>query len=89
MEVFQFSYDGDQFRVTGEERVSPSELVSGWNISNGGLTNAIADGEDLLVGMHASKVDGTGSRNRWVPADPASCAGKGPTGSGGPSPSSR
>ena len=61
MEVFQFSYDGDQFRVTGEKQVLPTGLVSGWSISNGGLTNAIPDGDDLLVGMHASRVDGAGN----------------------------
>ena len=66
MEVFQFSYDGDQFRVTGEERVLPTGLVSGWSISNGGLTNAIADGDDLLVGMHGSRVGGTGDSEQPV-----------------------
>jgi hypothetical protein len=67
MEVFQFSYDGDQFRVTGKEQVLPTGLVSGWSISNGGLTNAIADGADLLVGMHASKVDGAGNPEPEAP----------------------
>jgi len=56
-EVHQFAYDGRTIKVTGTERVSLTDLVPGWTILDGGLTNAIPDGDDFLVGMTGGKVD--------------------------------
>ena len=56
-EVHQFTYDGKSFKVAASERVLPTEVVSGWTMLDGGLTNAIPDGDDLLVGMTGGKID--------------------------------
>ena len=88
MEVFQFSYDGDQFRVTGEERVLPIRV----SCPAGTSATAASPTPSPTVrtcwsGMHASKVDGTGELGATggSPVDPASCAGNGPTACGVPS----
>ena len=56
-EVHQFAYDGKSFKVAASERVSVTEVVSGWTMLDGGLTNAIPDGDDFLVGMTGGKID--------------------------------
>ena len=58
-EVHQFAYDGKTFKVTATERVPLAQLIQGWTIQDGGLTNAIPDGNDLLVGMTGGKIEGT------------------------------
>lgn len=58
-EVHQLSYDGRTFKVTGTERVPLTQLVPGWTIQDGSLTNAIPDGNDLLVGMTGGKIEGS------------------------------
>jgi hypothetical protein len=50
-EFQQYAFDGERFRVTRTERIPFAELFAGWQIVNGGMTNAIADGDDLLVPM--------------------------------------
>ena len=56
-EVHQLAYDGKTFRVTKTDRVSTENLVPGWTILDGGMTNAIPDGDDFLVGMTGGKID--------------------------------
>ena len=56
-EVHQLTYDGGTFKVTASERVSVTEVVSGWTMLDGGLTNAMPDGDDFLVGMTGGKID--------------------------------
>lgn len=51
LEFQQFEFDGRRFSVTHTDRVPFGKLLEGWHISNGGLTNALADGDDLLVAM--------------------------------------
>ena len=67
LEFHQFAYDGDTFRVVSTERVSSKGLLAGWDISNSGMSNAIPDGDDLLISMVGGKVGGaTGSGvMRW------------------------
>lgn len=67
-EVHQFSYDGEQFQsvrsASGLEQPWPAAGV--WQISAPGLTNAIPDGDDLLLPVTAT--DGSGSYtgvSRW------------------------
>jgi hypothetical protein len=63
LELQQYAFDGRTFRVVGTERILPSELVEGWQFSNGGMTNAVADGDDLLVPMVGkSPFDAPGKR---------------------------
>lgn len=49
-ELFQFAYDENGFRVIKKERVSKN-LLSGWDLRQVGLSSAIPDGNDLIVGM--------------------------------------
>ncbi|MBL9215421.1 MAG: hypothetical protein JNG83_08100 [Opitutaceae bacterium] len=58
-ELYQFAYDGAKFSVTGRQRLMREEVVPGWTIVNTGMRNAIADGDDLLMGMVASRIRGT------------------------------
>lgn len=59
LELFQFAYNDGQFQVTGSERIPQHELLPDWFIANGGLTNAIPDGDDLLVAMSAGRIEKT------------------------------
>ena len=67
LELHQFSYDGRNFRVVKTERVSHRELLPGWTIGDGGLTNAIPDGDDLLLAMSGGKEAGRSGSGvmRW------------------------
>ncbi len=67
LEVYQLAYDDEGgFRMIGEERIPYGELLEGAVLSNPGLTNAIADGEDLLYTMGGGIEDGRGSGlTRW------------------------
>lgn len=56
-EVHQFAYDGEAFRVVKTDRVSTTNLVPGWSMHDGGMTNSIPDGEEFLVGMTGGKPD--------------------------------
>ena len=57
LEVQQYRYEGQSFRVEATEAVPLGDLVSGWTITNGGLGNAVADGEALLLGMVGCQLD--------------------------------
>ncbi len=74
-EVHQLFYDGKTFKVTATEPVPLTELVSGWTIQDGSLTNAIPDGNDLLVGMTGGKIEG--SRLKQANPSVANLAGAG------------
>lgn len=50
-EIFQLAYDGSRLKMTDSARVPPDQMVSGWWVSNSGLSNAIPSGEDLILGM--------------------------------------
>lgn len=56
LELHQFAYDGNSFRVIKTDRISSKELLSGWDIHDAGMTNAIPDADDLLLGMSGGKV---------------------------------
>jgi len=60
-ELHQLSYDGRSFQVLSTKRLFSSELVPGWEMEGGGMTNAIPDVDDLLVGMLGRKADGGGT----------------------------
>lgn len=47
-ELQQYRFDGQCFEVVETRVLSPESLLSGWRITNHGLTAAIPDGEDLL-----------------------------------------
>jgi len=49
-ELFQFAYDESGFRIVKKERVE-NNLLSGWDLVQVGLSSAIPDGNDLIVGM--------------------------------------
>ncbi|PYV07551.1 MAG: hypothetical protein DMG07_28390, partial [Acidobacteria bacterium] len=56
-ELQQYRYDGSAFRVLGTEKVEMTDLLAGWTIHDGGITNGIPDGDDFLVGMAGGKFD--------------------------------
>lgn len=63
-DVQQFAFDGKSFRVTGIERVMLDQMLPGWVIPNGGLNNAIADGDDMLVAMVGKQPKGEPAATR-------------------------
>ncbi len=56
-ELFQFNYDGKEFRILGKEDVEREDLLpnSDWVLKGCSITNAIPDGQDLLYAMSAMK----------------------------------
>ncbi|PYV08564.1 MAG: hypothetical protein DMG07_25435, partial [Acidobacteria bacterium] len=54
-ELRQLVFDGSGFRIVSSERVAPRDLLPGWEVVGEGLTNAIADGDDFLLGMSAAR----------------------------------
>ena len=68
MEVYQFAYSDGQFQVKNSERVAGQDLIPGWWVSNGALTNAIPDGEDLLLATTAGKIERTPTPGEGVPS---------------------
>ncbi|HUZ47293.1 MAG TPA: hypothetical protein VMW54_11715 [Terriglobia bacterium] len=75
LELQQYSYDGKQFRVLRSEHVEVGELLSGWTLYGGPLSNAIPDGDDLLFAMAGGKLD----RRGWFENRPAQGVGAGVT----------
>ncbi len=59
METLQLRYDGTQFQVAKREIVGPTALPAagpdGWQLVTPGLTNAIPDGNDLLLPVLARR----------------------------------
>ena len=68
MEVYQFAYSDGQFQVKSSERVVEQDLIPGWWVSNGALTNAIPDGEDLLLATTAGKIERIPKPGERVPS---------------------
>jgi len=56
-DIQQYRYDGQVFNVESSEAVAVGDLLPEWIISDGGLTNAIPDGDDFLVGMTGAEGD--------------------------------
>ena len=56
-ELFQFAYDGKDFKVLNKERVDSETLLSDWKLVGNFITNAIHDGRDLLYVMVAKTRD--------------------------------
>src|SRR5207247_5041922 len=56
-ELSQYAYDGRTFQVPATDRLAASELIAGWTVTNAGVTNAVPDGDDLLLAMSAGRVD--------------------------------
>ncbi len=66
VELYQLAYDDDGFRHTQTERIPYGDLLPGAVLANPGLTNAIADGEDLLFTMGGGIEGGSASGlTRW------------------------
>jgi hypothetical protein len=73
-ELIQLRYDGSSMTITGRQTLEEAEILPGYNSSWTGLGCAIADGEDLLIGMQASKPGDTAARSgvtRWRRVDGA------------------
>lgn len=72
-EVYQLSYDGERFKAVRSSSPDPPHPLIGdtaWRISAPGITNAIPDGDDLLLAAHVS--DGSRSSSgvvRWSCVD--------------------
>jgi hypothetical protein len=66
-ELQQYTYDGQQFRVAASERLTDAQILDGWTIPGVGLTNAIPDGDDFLLGATARKpgVDPSAGVTTW------------------------
>ncbi len=52
-ELFQFGYDGKDFKILQREYVKVEALLSDWDLAGNFVTNAIPDGRDLLYVMVA------------------------------------
>ncbi len=52
-ELFQFGYDGKDFKILQREYVKVESLLSDWDLAGNFVTNAIPDGRDLLYVMVA------------------------------------
>ena len=48
-ELHQLAFDGQVLRVLSTEHIPCDELLPGWQIPNGAMTNAIPDGDDFLL----------------------------------------
>jgi hypothetical protein len=67
-ELSQLRYDGTAFTVGAPERLEMDRLVDGFQLSSAGMGSALADGEDLLVGMTAHRTGASatgGGVMRW------------------------
>ena len=65
-EVQQYAFDGEAFRVAETRKVGETELISGWRVTNRGLSPAIPDGDDLVLGMVAAPLPPSGT----MPSEP-------------------
>jgi hypothetical protein len=63
LELQQYRYDGGEFRVLSTTRAAYGELLEGWVLSNPAMRNAIAAGDDLLLGIsgNAARVQSASS----------------------------
>ncbi len=56
-EIFQLAYDGSRLEMTDSARVPSDQMLPGWWVRNSGLSNAIASGEDLILGMTCRRLE--------------------------------
>jgi len=67
-ELYQLRYDGSAFTVSAPERIEMRELIGGFKFASGGFGCALADGEDMLIGLTAHRQGGTATGTgpvRW------------------------
>ena len=65
-ELFQFAYDGKDFKILKKESVKSETLLSEWDLVENFITNAIPDGRDLLCVIGAKIGDvGVSGVSRW------------------------
>ena len=57
LNFYQFSYDGEKFRVNSMDQDSNFHLPGGWKFHSLGMVNAVASNDDLLFTMAGSKPD--------------------------------
>ena len=62
--LVQFRYSGDRFEITKNESLSDDQVVDGWRVFNRGLGSAVPDGEDLLFGIVAGRVNEVAKAHR-------------------------
>jgi hypothetical protein len=55
-ELHQLANDGKTFRVLSTERLSFTDVLPEWHISDGAMTNPIPAGDDFLVGLAGGKL---------------------------------
>lgn len=55
-ELHHLVFDGEIMRVTSTDRLPVDQLLPGWFVPNGGMNNAISDGDDLLVAMNGRRI---------------------------------
>ena len=58
IDVQQYRYDGDSFSITRKEKVSQYDMISGWKIDSSSMSNAIPDGDDLIMGLCGITLEG-------------------------------
>lgn len=54
-ELHQLSYDGTDFKVGAPERIAMEEFLPGYKFVSGGFGCALADGEDLIIGLTGTR----------------------------------
>ncbi|MBL9216605.1 MAG: hypothetical protein JNG83_14095 [Opitutaceae bacterium] len=67
-ELIQIGYDGTRLAIISRQPLEEPEILPGYHSSWTGLGCAIADGEDLLIGMQASRPGDPAARSgiaRW------------------------
>jgi len=57
-ELFQFAYDGKNFKILRKDSIKTETLLPDWNLVGNFITNAIPDGSDLLFVMGARRKTG-------------------------------
>ncbi len=68
LEVRQLSYDGTALRIGPIEKLEAEQLAPGFKFQAGGMSSAIADGEDLLTGVKMARLGVTAASSgllRW------------------------
>ncbi|MBL9215004.1 MAG: hypothetical protein JNG83_05970, partial [Opitutaceae bacterium] len=72
LEIYQLAYDGRTFTVGKPEVLTAHDLVPGVKYEAAGMGCAITDGEDLLIGMKATRQGATAATaglTRWARRD--------------------
>ncbi|MCE9591106.1 MAG: hypothetical protein K8S99_11340 [Planctomycetes bacterium] len=66
-DLYQFAFDGRRFTITARERFTPDALLPGWKLHNRPINSAVADDEELLLGLVAARDGGLhgSGLSRW------------------------